>query len=64
MFAVLAGTAWLLFLRMRWMPGVDFDIVGFFWVIRNVGRLSLLVLALICSAAALSFWIRAFGAPR
>ena len=64
LFAVFAATAWLLFLRMKWLPGVDFDIIGFFWVIRNVGRLCLLVLAVSCSAAALSFWIRAFGAPR
>jgi hypothetical protein len=59
-FTVLAALVGILFARMRWHSGVDFDVTGFFWLIQNVGRISVLVLLIACSAAALNFWIRAY----
>ena len=64
LFGLLAVAAGIGVLRLHWLPGVDFDLIGFFWVIRNVGRLSLLALFVVCTAAALSFWIRAYQSDR
>ena len=64
LFTVLAALAGVLFARMRWVSGVDFDVTGFLWLIQNAGRLSVLALFICCAAAALSFWIRAFRAGR
>ena len=64
LFTVLAALAGVLFARMRWVSGVDFDVTGFLWLIQNAGRLSVLALFIGCAAAALSFWIRAFLAGR
>ena len=64
LFTVLAGAAGVLFLRLGWAPGVDFDLTGFFWVVRNIGRLSVFVLFITCAGAALSFWIRTYLAGR
>jgi hypothetical protein len=61
LFTIFALAAGILFLRLHWQPGVDFDPTGFFWLIRNLGRLSLLLLFLLCSGAALSYWLRALG---
>jgi len=62
LFSALAAVAGLLFLRLKWVPGVDFDVTGFFWLVRNAGRLSLLTICIICAAAAVSFWIRVYVA--
>jgi len=48
----------VLFARLKWQHGVDFDLTGFFWLIENMGRLSVLLLMIVCAAAAISFWIR------
>jgi hypothetical protein len=64
LFTVFAALAGVLFARMRWVSGVDFDVTGFLWLVQNAGRLSVLVLFIGCAAAALSFWIRAFLADR
>jgi hypothetical protein len=64
LFTIFAAIAGLIFFRLKWAPGVDFDVTGFFWVIRNVGRLSVLVLFIASAGAALSFWIRAYLAGR
>ena len=58
-FAVLAAITGFLFLRMHWAPGVDFDLTGFFWLIRNTPRLSVFVLFIICAGSAITLWIRA-----
>lgn len=59
-FTVLAVLCGILFARMRWHAGVDFDVTGFFWLLQNMGRLSVLVLLIACGAAALRFWIRTY----
>src|ERR1041384_6840742 len=59
-FTVLAALLGILFARMRWHSGVDFDVTGFFWLLQNMGRLSVLALLIGCSAGALGFWIRAY----
>ena len=59
-FSGAAAIAGLLFLRMKWAPGVDFDFTGFFWLIANAGRLSVLMLFLVCAAAGVSCWFRAY----
>jgi hypothetical protein len=64
LFTIFAAIAGFVFLRLKWVSGVDFDIIGFFWVIRNMGRLSVLVMCILCAAAAVSFWIRSYWAGR
>ena len=59
-FGLLAAIAGLLFLRLKWTAGPDFDLTGFFWLIQNAGRLSLLLVFLACAAAAIVSGIRAF----
>ena len=59
-FTVLAALLGILFARMRWHSGVDFDVTGFFWLLQNMGRLSVLALLIGCSDGALRFWIRAY----
>ena len=34
-YAAVAVVAVILYFRWPWLPGVDFDIIGFFWAIRN-----------------------------
>jgi hypothetical protein len=58
-FATLAAIAAFFFFRLKWSRGTDFDLTGFFWLMANIGRLTLLLLVLICAATALSYWIRA-----
>jgi hypothetical protein len=61
-FGTLAALAAFFFFRMSWSRGPDFDLTGFFWLIANIGRLTLLGLFVICTATAVSYWIRALRA--
>jgi hypothetical protein len=47
--AILSGVAYL---NLPWRETVDFDIVGFLWLIRNTPKL----------AAAVTFWVALIGA--
>lgn len=61
-FGLLAGVAGFFFLRMNWSRGPDIDLTGFFWLLANLGRLTVLLLFVICAATAVSYWIRAMRA--
>jgi hypothetical protein len=61
-FGILALALGFLFLRMKWLAGVDFDLIGFFWLIRNLPRLTVLLAFLACAGAALSYWMRSWRA--
>jgi Zn-dependent protease with chaperone function len=60
LFGGLAGVAGLLFLRLPWASGPDFDFTGFFWLTENAGKLGLLLLCLVFAATAVSSWIRVY----
>jgi hypothetical protein len=45
--------------RLRWVPSVDFDVVGVLWLFRNAGRISAIVFAAIFGGMAAYCWIRA-----
>jgi hypothetical protein len=58
-FGFLAVVAGFFFLRMNWSRGPDIDLTGFFWLLENLGRLTVLLLFVICAAMAVSYWMRA-----
>jgi hypothetical protein len=60
-FAVIGGLSAIAASRARWASTVDFDVVGVFWLIRNVGPLALWVIAILCGVLALYFGIRAWA---
>jgi len=37
-YAAVAVLAVILYFRWPWLPGIDFDIIGFFWAIRNAPK--------------------------
>jgi hypothetical protein len=57
-FGGLAALAGFFFLRLKWSHGTDMDVTGFFWLVANIGRLTLLLGFLICAGTALSYWLR------
>jgi hypothetical protein len=61
-FGILAAVAGFFFVRTKWSPGADFDVTGFLWLVGNAGRLSVLVLFVICIGAAISYWVRSWRA--
>ena len=58
-FGFLAAVAGFFFLRMNWSRGPDIDLTGFFWLLANLGRITMLLLFVICAATAVSYWLRA-----
>jgi hypothetical protein len=58
----LAAVAGFFFLRMPWSRGTDMDITGFFWLLANLGRLTVLLLFVVCAGTAVSYWLRAMRA--
>jgi hypothetical protein len=58
-FGFLAAVAGFVFLRMNWFRGPDIDVTGFFWLLANLGRLTVLLLFVMCAATAVSYWVRA-----
>jgi hypothetical protein len=48
-------------LRAHWTRPVDFDVIGFLWVIQNAGPLGAWALALLFLVFAVYFLIRAWG---
>jgi hypothetical protein len=63
-FGILAALSGLLFVRLKWAPGVDFDVTGFFWLLENAGRVSVLLLFIIFAGAALAYWLRSYLSER
>jgi hypothetical protein len=63
-FTILATLMFAWFLRLKWQPGVDFDLTGFFWLLRNAGRLSVFVLFAVCAALAVKYWLRSYLSDR
>jgi hypothetical protein len=48
-------------LRAHWTKPVDFDVIGFLWVIQNAGPIGAWALALLFLVFAVYFLIRAWG---
>ena len=44
--------------RIRWAPRIDFDILGFLWLMQNIPQLMLVTLTLCCGGAAIYWWAR------
>ena len=61
-FGGLAVVSGFFFLRTHWSRGTDLDVTGFFWLVENVGRLTLLLALVVCAATAVSYWIRGLRA--
>lgn len=59
-FGVLATITGVIFLRMHWSRGADFDLTGFLWLIENTGRLTALVSFVVCLGTAISYWVRSW----
>jgi hypothetical protein len=50
LFGVLALAMGCWALRIPWAPGVDLDLIGFFWVLDNLGRLAAIGLTMLLPA--------------
>ena len=48
-------------LRAHWAKSVDFDVIGFLWVIQNAGPLGAWALAILFLVFAVYFMFRAWG---
>jgi hypothetical protein len=60
-FAVLAILSTIGALRARWAATVDFDVVGVFWLIRNVGPVALWAFAILFTVFALYCGVKAWA---
>jgi hypothetical protein len=60
LFSVVTVLLGLLLTRLKWSRGVDFDPIGFFWLIENIGPLFVAFLSLCCAGLAVMFWIRTY----
>jgi len=58
--ALLAGLSGYVALTMRWNQGVDFDIIGFFWLIANIPQLFVCTVALASFGGAVVLGLRAW----
>jgi hypothetical protein len=47
---------------MKWSRGADFDVTGFLWLVSNLGRLTVLLLLVICVGLTISYWVRSWRA--
>ena len=45
--------------RIRWAPRIDFDIIGFLWLMQNIPPLFLIALTVGSGVAAIYYWARA-----
>lgn len=59
-FGVLAAITGVIFLRMHWSRGADFDLTGFLWLVGNAGRLTVFVSFVVCLGIAISYWVRSW----
>ena len=57
-FTVLTGVGLLLVRQLDWAPQAPFDILGFFWVLSNLGPLLAVAALLLCGGLALYSWFR------
>ncbi len=57
MFTVVAG---VMVLKAPWVPHADFDVVGFLWVLQNLGPIVVRGLLIVFGVGALYAWYRAF----
>jgi hypothetical protein len=58
LFSVVTVLLGFLLTRLKWSRGVDFDLIGFFWLIENIGPLFVVLLMVCCFALTVRFWIR------
>jgi hypothetical protein len=45
-------------IRIRWAPRIDFDIIGFLWLVQNIVPLTLVVVTFFAGGVAVYCWIR------
>jgi hypothetical protein len=64
LFAALGLVSAVVFARLRWRAGADFDVTGFFWLIQNVPRLTALVFCVLFFTTALWCVLRSTGSSR
>jgi hypothetical protein len=55
---IVALVCGFLFARMSWAPKIDFDIIGFLWVVGNIPRLTMLVVCFVAGTAAVWYWMK------
>jgi hypothetical protein len=44
--------------RIRWAPRIDFDIIGFLWLLQNVAPLMLVAMTFLVGGVAVYCWVR------
>jgi hypothetical protein len=44
--------------RIRWAPRIDFDIIGFLWLLQNIPQLTLVVMTFCTGGIAVHCWLR------
>jgi hypothetical protein len=44
--------------RAPWAPRIDFDILGFLWVLQNIAPLMLVAITFFCGLVAIYCWVR------
>jgi hypothetical protein len=44
--------------RIRWAPRLDFDIIGFLWLVQNIVQLALVVITISFAGVAVYCWKR------
>jgi len=64
LFAALGVVSAIVFARLTWRAGVDFDVTGFLWLIQNMPRLTALVFCILFYSMALWCLLRSAGSPR
>ena len=58
-FAVLALVFGILVFRAHWVRTVDFDVIGFVWLVENAGPISMAIMCLFSAGASLYCLVRA-----
>ena len=64
LFAALGLVSAVVFGRLPWHAGADFDVTGFLWLMQNVPRLTALVFCIIFFSMALWCVLRSVGSRR
>lgn len=64
LFAGLSLISGIVFARLKWSAGADFDVTGFLWLIQNVPRLTALVCCILFVMMAIWCLVRAVGSGR
>jgi hypothetical protein len=57
-FFVIGALSGIVFLRLAWVPRMDFDILGFAWLLLNSGKIGAFVVMVLCFSFSAYLWLR------